>query len=81
MLDQEPDIIILIDSLTAEPLGEDAYGNLGGVFIPALTDMLGNERLMEEYERRAVRVEDLWLNLLVRKDASETLAATQEAPP
>jgi hypothetical protein len=81
ILDQEPDIIILIDSLTAIPLGEEAYGSLGGVFIPALTDMLGNERLLEEYERRAVPVEDMWLNLLVRKDARSALAATQPAPP
>jgi flagellar basal body-associated protein FliL len=81
VLDQEPDIIILVDYLTAEPLGEAAYGNLGGVFIPALTDMLGNERLLEEYERRSVQLEDKWLNLLVRKDAKTALAATQPAPP
>jgi hypothetical protein len=81
VLDREPDIIILIDSLTAEPLGETAYENLGGVFIPALTDMLGNERLMEEYERRSVPVGDQWLNLLVRKDARSVLGRTQPAPP
>ena len=81
MLDEEPDIIILVDSLKAEPLGEAAYGNLSGVFIPALTDMLGNERLLEEYERRAVPLEDKWLNLLVRKDARTVIAATQPAPP
>jgi hypothetical protein len=81
VLDRKPDIIILVDHLTAEPFGEAAYANLSGVFIPALIDMLGNDRLLEEYERRAVPLEDKWLNLFVRKDARTVLAATQEAPP
>jgi hypothetical protein len=80
VLDLEPDIIILFDGLTAQPLGAAAYGRLSGIFIPAAIDIVNNERLFEEYERRAVQLEDRWLNLLVRRDARDVLAATEPAP-
>lgn len=80
VLDQEPDIILLFDSLTSGPVGVEAYGRLTNVFIPAANDMITNERLFEDYERRVVRVEDKWLNLLVRKDASDLLGQTEPAP-
>jgi|CXWL01.1.fsa_nt_gi hypothetical protein len=81
VLDRKPDIILLFDSLTEEPLGEAAYNQLSGIFIPAAIDMVSNERLFEEYDRRAVKVDGKWLNLLVRKDASSVLAETLPGPP
>ena len=74
-------ISLLFDSLTEEPLGEAAYNELSGIFIPAAIDMVSNERLFEEYDRRAVKVDGKWLNLLVRKDASSVLAETLPGPP
>jgi len=81
VLDRRPDIILLFDGLTAEPLGESAYKKLGGIFIPAAIDMVSNERVFKEYERRVVEVDGKWLNLLVRKDAGLILLLTKEAPP
>ncbi len=81
VLDRKPDIILLFDGLSAEPLGEDAYNQLSGIFILAAIDMVNNERLFEEYERRTVKVDGQWLNLLVRKDASNVLAETLPGPP
>lgn len=81
VLDQEPDIILLFDGLTNNPVGEAGYGRLQNVFIPAAIDMVTNERLFEEYERRVVEVDDKWLNLLVRKDARDLLEQTEPAPP
>jgi len=80
VLDLEPDIIILFDGLTAVPLGEAAYGKLSGVFIPAAGDMANNDRLFREYDRRVAQLEGKWLNVLVRKDASDVLAQTLQAP-
>ncbi len=81
VLDLEPDIILLFDGLTNDPLGEDAYVRLSGVLIPAAIDIVSNDRLFEEYERRAGQLGDKWLNLLARKDASAVLAKTEQAPP
>lgn len=80
VLDLQPDIILLFDGLTAEPLGEASYARLSGVFIPAAIDMVGNERLFDEYELRVVEVDGKWLNLLVRKDAGLLLLRTQPGP-
>lgn len=78
VLDRQPDIIILIDALTAEPLGPDGYAPYETNVIPAVIDMLANPRLWLEYEPRAVQVgsEGLWFNLLVRRDAIDVLRAT-----
>jgi hypothetical protein len=80
VLDLEPDIILLFDSLTNDPLGEAPYARLTGSLIPAAADMAANDRLLEEYVRRAAQVEDRWINLLVRKDARDALRATEPAP-
>jgi hypothetical protein len=82
VLDEEPDIILLFDGLTNDPLGEAAYARLSNVFIPAAIDMVNNGRLFEEYDRRVVQVGDKWLNLLVRRGAAATVRAkTDPAPP
>jgi hypothetical protein len=81
VLNQEPDIILLFDDLTTAPVSEAGYSRLTNVFIPAAIDMVTNERLFEEYDRRLVELEGKWLNLLVRKDASALLNQTQPAPP
>jgi hypothetical protein len=80
VLDLQPDIILLFDGLSTQPLGEAAYARLSGVFIPAAIDMVGNERLFEEYEPRVREVDGKWLNLLVRKDAGLALLMTEPAP-
>lgn len=80
VLDQQPDIILLFDGLTDEPVTVAGYGRLTNVFIPAAIDMVTNDRLFDEYQRRIVRVEGKWLNLLVRDDASALLAMTDPAP-
>lgn len=78
VLDRQPDIIILTDALTGEPLGQDGYAAYGENLIPAVLDMLATPRLWAEYEARSVQVgsEGLWFNLLVRRDASDVLLAT-----
>jgi hypothetical protein len=71
VLDREPDIIILLDSLTARPWTRDDYSAFSGVIIPAIVDMLNNPRLWLEYEVRGVEVrEGAWANLLVRSGSA-----------
>ena len=82
VLDKQPDIIILFDGLSASPWTSLDYATLNNVFIPAVVDMLGSQRLAREYERRAVEVqEDKWLNVYVRRGAAPVLAKTEAAPP
>ena len=78
VLDREPDIIIINDTLSANPWRREDYVGLTSALIPARNDMLRQDRLWEEYEPRSAPVgEGLWVNLLVRRDASELLAKTQ----
>jgi hypothetical protein len=77
VLDRQPDIIILTDALDEAPRPRQAYAQLAGGIILARIDMLNTPRLWDEYEARSVKLEDGWLNLLARKDASAVLAATQ----
>ncbi len=78
VLDRRPDIIILMDTLSARPWRREDYGALAFGIIPARIDMLAQPRLWEEYEARSAQVrEGVWLNLLVRRDASDLLAKTQ----
>jgi hypothetical protein len=78
VLDRQPDIIILMDSLDERPWRREDYGALSSGIIPARIDMLAQPRLWEAYEARTVRLrEDAWLNLLVRRGASAVRAATQ----
>lgn len=80
VLDRRPDIIILMDTLAERPWRREDYGVLSSGLIPARIDMLATPRLWEEYEPRAARLgEGVWLNLLVRRDASAILGKTQ--PP
>lgn len=83
VLGRRPDIIILADALTGEPLGQDGYAAYEASVIPAVLDMLGTPRLWAEYEARSVQVgsEGLWFNLLVRRDASDVLLATVAPAP
>ena len=82
VLDRQPDIIILFDSLSRSPWTAAEYATLNGAFIPAVVDMLNSPRLAREYERRAVEVrEGKWLSLYVRPGAAQVLAKTQAAPP
>ena len=82
VLDKQPDIIILFDGLSSAPWGTPQYDVLRGVIIPAILDMLNNERLDRLYERRAVEVrEDKWFNLYVRRGAVGLLARTRPANP
>ena len=82
VLDQQPDIIILSDGLSAEPLTAARYANLNGAFIPAVIDMLNTPRLAWAYERRAVKLQEgKWLNLYVLRSAKAVLAKTEPAPP
>jgi hypothetical protein len=78
VLDRSPDIIILMDTLSARPWRREDYGVLAFGIIPARIDMLAQPRLWEEYEARSAQVrEGVWLNLLVRRDASDLLARTR----
>ena len=82
VLDRRPDIIILSDGLSASPWTSADYATLKASIIPAVADMLGNERLPREYERRTVQVrEGKWLNVYVRREATPVLATTAAAPP
>jgi arabinofuranosyltransferase len=82
VLDQQPDIILLFDGLSASPWTAGDYAGLNGAFIPAVVDMLNNQRLSLEYERRAVQVrEGKWLNVYARRGATAVLAKTGAAPP
>lgn len=81
VLGRSPDIIILIDVITAEPARKADYDRQGLTIIPALVDMIATPDLWERYEPRvAPAAEGGWFNVLVRKGASDALAAT-EAPP
>jgi arabinofuranosyltransferase len=81
VLDRRPDIIILMDTLTERAWRGDDYEALRSGIIPARIDMLSTPRLWEEYEARSVRLrEGAWLNLLVRRDASERLDEVLERP-
>ena len=82
VLDRQPDIIILFDGLSASPWTSADYATLNNVFIPAVIDMLDSERLAREYERRAAEIQEgQWLNVYVRRGATQALAKTQAAPP
>jgi hypothetical protein len=77
VLDRRPDIIILMDTLSERAWRREDYDSLRAGLIPARIDMLSTPRLWDEYEARTVPLrEDAWLNLLVRRDASELLAKT-----
>ncbi len=78
VLGRSPDIIIITDGLTTDPLDRDGYEPYETNVIPAVVDMLGNEQLWVNYEARSVQVggEALWFNLLVRRDANAVLQAT-----
>ncbi len=82
VLDRQPDIIILFDGLSASPWTSADYATLNNVFIPAVIDMLGSERLAREYERRAVEIQEgQWLNVYVRRGEAQAMEKTQPAPP
>lgn len=82
VLDRRPDIIILFDGLSGSPWSSREYDMLRGVIIPAVTEMLENERLDKLYQRRAVEIrEGKWFNLYVRREAVGLLAKTQAPPP
>jgi arabinofuranosyltransferase len=82
VLDQEPDIIILFDGLSNQPVSQGDYARLNNVFIPALIDMLNSDRLKREYTPRTVEIrEGKWLNVFVRRESPALLARTQPAPP
>jgi hypothetical protein len=82
VLDRRPDIIILYDGLSGTPWSSVEYKMLAGVIIPAVTDMLENERLDKLYQRRAVEVsEGKWFNMYVRRTAVGLLAKTVAPPP
>lgn len=83
VLDRKPQIIIVYDSLTADPLGARAYqfAAVSTVLIPAVVDLALNPRLLTEYEPRAVQLASgLWFNLLVRRDAGAVLRRTAPVP-
>ena len=80
VLDREPDIIVLTEVRTASPWARKDYDSLRGVIIPAVADMVTNERLWWAYEARGVEIaEGAWFNLLVRRGESELLAKTESA--
>lgn len=82
VLDREPDIIILEDTLTPDPRAREAYEILRGGVIPARIDMLSTPRLWDEYEARSVEIEEgSWFNLLVRNGATAVLGKTQSPLP
>lgn len=82
VLDRRPEIIVLYDGLSGTPWSTPEYKMLRGVIIPAVTDMLENERLDKLYQRRAVEVrEGKWFNMYVRRTAVGLLAKTVEPPP
>ena len=81
VLDRQPDIIILEDTLTDSAWSREDYERLRIALIPARVDMLDQPRLWEEYEARSVELrEGSWFNLLVRREASDVLAQTQSPP-
>jgi hypothetical protein len=81
VLDRQPDIIILEDTLTDTAWSRDDYERLRIALIPARVDMLDQPRLWEEYEPRSAELrEGSWLNLLVRRGATDVLAQTQSPP-
>jgi arabinofuranosyltransferase len=82
VLDQRPDIIILMDGLSPKPWGRADYAALSGGLIPARVDMLKQPRLWAEYEPRSVQVrEGEWFDLLVRPEAAAVLAKTAPTGP
>ena len=58
VLDRRPDIIILSDGLSASPWTSADYATLKASIIPAVADMLGNERLLVSTRRRTVQVRE-----------------------
>ncbi len=82
VLDRQPDIIVLYDGLTLQPWDRGACDAFRATLIPAPIDIIGNPRLFDEYDLRAVQIsEGKWFNLLVRYGADAVLAKTQPAPP
>jgi hypothetical protein len=80
VLDRQPDIILAADIFSNVPYDRERYRSLESVIIIAISDMLRNPRLFQEYEPRAVEIlEGQWFSLLVRKDAAAVLARTQPA--
>lgn len=83
VLDRQPDIIVLFGSLESRPWSREDYeaASVLAIPIPAVSDMVGQPRLWERYEPRAVELrEGEWANFLVRKDAAALLALTQPPP-
>lgn len=81
VLDREPDIILLTDDLSERPWARADYATVQTSLIPARSEMYKQKRLWDEYEPRAVEVQEgKWFNLLVRKDALAVLAETEPTP-
>lgn len=81
VLDRQPDIIVLVDTLTPVAVNTGFYESVSFSLITAFTDMIENPRLEREYQMRAVEIEeDRWLNLLVRNEAEAVLRVTEAAP-
>ncbi len=81
VLDQQPDIILLTDSLQTVAWSQHDYMTQDQGVIPARIDMLKQEGLWREYAARSVHLSDgRWFNLLVRRDAENVLARTLPPP-
>jgi hypothetical protein len=81
VLNRQPDIIILFDSLLMAPAKQDDYSVLSFAIIPAVVDMVLTPRLWVEYEARAVELrEGAWFNLLVRRDGANGVRALTRSP-
>lgn len=81
VLDRQPDIIVLVDTLTPTPVNQGYYESVRLSLVTAFADMIENPRLEREYQMRAVEIEeDRWLNLLVRNEAEAVLRVTEAAP-
>ena len=81
VLSRRPDIIVLYDHLSPVPWAREDYDALKTqILIPGLVDMVNQPTLWTTYEARTAQLgPGRWFNLLVRKDATAVLAAT-EAP-
>jgi hypothetical protein len=81
VLERQPDIIILEDTLTSEAWSRDDYEQSRSALIPARVDMLDQPGLWDAYEPRSAELrEGSWFNLLVRRGASGVVALTQSPP-
>jgi arabinofuranosyltransferase len=87
VLARAPDIIVLSPQIAAQAWGRADYERSASVSaaffpVPAVTDMVRNPELWDQYEPRTVQIEDRrWINLLVRRAAASVIAVTDPAPP